>query len=147
MLKNILIVESRYYEDIAELLFDAVCDELKKYNFKYNFNYKTIEVLGALEIPILISKAIKEGIYDGYIALGCVIKGETSHYDIVSSISAKSLSELAIKHSVPITNGILTVDNKEQALYRADKNKKNVGGHAAKACINLIESFDSIKFS
>ena len=143
MSKNILIVESRYYEDIAEMLFDAVCDELRE----YNFNYKNIEVLGALEIPILISKAIKEDIYDGYIALGCVIRGETSHYDIVSSVSAKSLSELAIKHSVPITNGILTVDNKEQALYRADKNKKNVGGHAAKACINLIESFDSIKFS
>ena len=143
MSKNILIVESRYYEEIAAMLFDAVCDELKV----SNFNYKTIEVLGALEIPVLISKAIKEDIYDGYIALGCVIKGETSHYDIVSSISAKSLSELAIKHSVPITNGILTVDNKEQALYRADKNKKNVGGHAAKACINLIETFDSYKFS
>ena len=143
MSKNILIVESRYYEDIAEMLFDAVCDELKK----YNFNYKTIEVVGALEIPILISKSIKEDIYDGYIALGCVIKGETSHYDIVSSVSAKSLSELAIKYSVPITNGILTVDNKEQALFRADKNKKNVGGHAAKACMNLIEKFDSIKFS
>ena len=124
------------------MLFDAVCDELKE----HDFNYKTIEVLGALEIPILISKAIKEDIYDGYIALGCVIKGETSHYDIVSSISAKSLSELAIKNSVPITNGILTVDNKEQALYRADKNKKNVGGHAAKACMNLIKAFDLIKF-
>ena len=143
MSKNILIVESRYYEDIAEMLFDAVSNELRE----YNFNYKTIEVLGALEIPILISKAIKEDIYDGYIALGCVIKGETSHYDIVSSVSAKSISELAIKHSVPITNGILTVDNKEQALYRAYKNKKNVGGHAAKACINLIETFDTIKFS
>ena len=141
MSKNILIVESKYYRDIAEMLFDAVCYELKE----YNFNYKSIEVLGALEIPVLISKAIKQDAYDGFIALGCVIKGETSHYDIVSSISAKSLSELAIKHSVPITNGILTVDNKEQALYRADKNKKNVGGHAAKACINLIETFDSIK--
>ena len=143
MSKNILIVESRYYEDIAEMLFDAVCVELRE----YNFNYKTIEVLGALEIPVLISKAIKEDIYDGYIALGCVIKGETSHYDIVSYVSAKSLSELAIKHSVPITNGILTVDKKDQALYRANKNKKNVGGHVAKACINLIEKFEYIKFS
>ena len=143
MSKNILIVESRYYEDVAEMLFDAVCDQLKE----NNFNYKSIEVLGALEIPILISKAITEDIYDGFIALGCVIKGETSHYDIVSSISAHSLSKLAIKHAVPITNGILTVDNKDQALYRADKNKKNIGGHAAKACINLIESFNSIKLS
>ena len=143
MSKNILIVESRYYEDVAEMLFDAVCDQLKE----NNFNYKSIEVLGALEIPILISKAITEDIYDGFIALGCVIKGETSHYDIVSSISAHSLSKLAIKHAVPITNGILTVDNKDQALYRADKDKKNIGGHAAKACMNLIESFNSIKLS
>ena len=143
MSKNILIVESRYYEDVAEMLFDAACDQLKE----NNFNYKSIEVLGALEIPILISKAITEDIYDGFIALGCVIKGETSHYDIVSSISAHSLSKLAIKHAVPITNGILTVDNKDQALYRADKNKKNIGGHAAKACMNLIESFNSIKLS
>ena len=143
MSKNILIVESRYYEDVAEMLFDAACDQLKE----NNFNYKSIEVLGALEIPILISKAITEDIYDGFIALGCVIKGETSHYDIVSSISAYSLSKLAIKHVVPITNGILTVDNKDQALFRADKDKKNIGGHAAKACMNLIESFNSIKLS
>jgi 6,7-dimethyl-8-ribityllumazine synthase len=141
--KNILIVESRYYEDVAEMLFDAVCDQLKE----NNFNYKSIEVLGALEIPIMRSKAIKEDIYDGFIALGCVIKGETSHYDIVSSVSAHSLSKLAIKHAVPITNGILTVDNKDQALYRADTNKKNIGGHAAKACMNLIESFNSVKLS
>ena len=143
MSKNILIVESRYYEDVAEMLFDAACDQLKE----NNFNYKSIEVLGALEIPILISKAITEDIYDGFIALGCVIKGETSHYDIVSFVSAHSLSKLAIRHAVPITNGILTVDNKDQALYRADKNKKNIGGHAAKACMNLIESFNSIKLS
>ena len=137
MSKNILIVESRYYDDIAEMLIDAVYNELKE----YNFNYKTIEVLGALEIPILISKAIKEDVYDGYIALGCVIKGETSHYDIVSEISANYLLKLSTKYVIPITNGILTVNNKQQALYRADKNKKNHGGHAAKACIKLIESF------
>ena len=140
MAKNILIVESRYYEDIAEMLLDAAVDEINK----YKYNYKTIEVLGALEIPILISKAIKENKYDGFIALGCVVRGETSHYDIVSSISASSFLTLVNKHLIPITNGILTVNNRQQALFRADKNKKNHGGHAAKACIKLINSFELV---
>ena len=101
-----------------------------------------MEVLGALEIPILIKKAIISNKYDGFIALGCVIRGETSHYDIVSNYSAKALIDLAINNTIPISNGILTVDNKEQALVRACKTKKNNGGHAAKACIELIESFN-----
>ena len=70
--------------------------------------------------------------------MGCVIRGETSHYDIVSNYSAKALIDLAINNTIPISNGILTVDNKEQALVRACKTKKNNGGHAAKACIELI---------
>ena len=137
MSNNILIVESRYYKDIASMLLDAAISEINKYKYQY----KTIDVHGALEIPILISKAIKENKYDGFIALGCVIRGETSHYDIVSEISANYLLKLSTKYVIPITNGILTVNNKQQALYRADKNKKNHGGHAAKACIKLIESF------
>ena len=73
--------------------------------------------------------------------MGCVIRGETSHYDIVSNYSAKALIDLAIDNTIPISNGILTVDNKEQALVRASKTKNN-GGHAAKACIELIKSFN-----
>ena len=133
MSKNILIVESRYYEDIAEMLFDAVSNELRE----YNFNYKTIEVLGALEIPILISKAIKEDIYDGYIALGCVIRGETSHYDIVAENSAKALSQLGLD-GICIGNGILTVDSIEQAIERSDPKLKNKGKNVVKALISLL---------
>ena len=138
MSKKVLIVESRYYEDIANLLLEATIEQLNFYNVKF----EKMEVLGALEIPILIKKAIISDKYDGFIALGCVIRGETSHYDIVSNYSAKALIELAINNTIPISNGILTVDNKEQALVRASKTKKNNGGHAAKACIDLIKSFN-----
>ena len=129
MSKKVLIVESRYYEDISNLLLEATIEQLNVYNVKF----EKMEVLGALEIPILIKKAIITGKYDGFIALGCVIRGETSHYDIVSNNSAKALIDLAINNTIPISNGILTVDNKEQALVRACKTKKNNGGHASKA--------------
>ena len=134
---KVLIVESRYYEDISNLLLDATIEELTINKIKF----EKIKVLGALEIPILIKKAIISNKYDGYIALGCVIRGETSHYELVSNYSAKALMDLAIQNTIPITNSILTVENKEQALIRADKSKKNVGGHAARACIELINSF------
>ena len=137
---KVLIVESRYYEDVSNLLLDASIEELT--NNKITFD--KIEVLGALEIPILIKKAIISNKYNGYIALGCVIRGETSHFDIVSNYSAKALMDLAIQNTIPISNGILTVENKEQALIRANKSKKNVGGHAARACIELINSFNSL---
>ena len=134
---KVLIVESRYYEDISNLLLDATIEELTINKIKF----EKIGVLGALEIPILIKKAIISNKYDGFIALGCVIRGETSHYELVSNYSAKALMDLAIQNTIPITNSILTVENKEQALIRADKSKKNVGGHAARACIELINSF------
>ena len=137
---KVLIVESRYYEDISNLLLDATIEELTINKIKF----EKIEVLGALEIPILIKKAIISNKYDGYIALGCVIRGETSHYELVSNYSAKALMDLAIQNTIPITNSILTVENKEQALIRADKSKKNVGGHSARACIELINSFKLI---
>ena len=134
---KVLIVESRYYEDVSNLLLDASIEELTNNKIKFD----KIEVLGALEIPILIKKAIISNKYNGYIALGCVIRGETSHFDIVSNYSAKALMDLAVQNTIPISNGILTVENKEQALIRANKSKKNVGGHAARACIELINSF------
>ena len=140
---NILIIDANYYKDISNNLMLGITNVLDNSDFSYIY----YSVSGALEIPVAMNLLLSKSKFIGAIGVGCVVRGQTSHYDIVSSVSAKSLSELAIKHSVPITNGILTVDNKEQALYRADKNKKNVGGHAAKACINIIETFDTIKFS
>ena len=134
-MKKILIVAGDYYKDITKGLLNSALKKLPK-----NFKVKIIKVPGVFEIPVTISKNIKK--FDAFIALGCVIRGETSHYDIVSNYSAKALIDLAINNTIPISNGILTVDNKEQALVRACKTKKNNGGHAAKACIELIESFN-----
>ena len=108
MSKKVLIVESRYYEDIANLLLEATIEQLNFYNVKFD----KIEVLGALEIPILIKKAIISDKYDGFIALGCVIRGETSHYDIVSNYSTKALIDLAkkLKTKIPNLNQIKKID-------------------------------------
>ena len=129
MSKNILIVESRYYEDVAEMLFDSVCDQLKE----NNFNYKSIEVLGALEIPILISKAITEDIYDGFIALGCVIKGQTPHFEFICSASTNAIMELSVESKKPIGNGIITCLTMSQA-----KARKTKGTEAAKAVMSVL---------
>ena len=117
MNKKCLIVIANYYENISNNLLQSALKSLKN-----KLSFKIIYVPGVFEIPITISKNIKK--YDGFIALGCVIRGETSHYDIVSSYSAKALIDLAINNTIPISNGILTVDNKDQALARASKTKK-----------------------
>ena len=115
MTKNILIVESRYYKDVASMLLDAAVSEINKYKYQY----KTIDVHGALEIPILISKAIKEDKYDGFIALGCVIKGETPHFDFLCNSIFISLLGLSTKSNKPIGNGIITALNMSQAKKRS----------------------------
>ena len=137
MNEKFLIVESRYYIDIADLLLQGACNVLD--DFSYEFDQ--IEVNGALEIPIAISMAINQNKYCGFIALGCVIKGETSHFDIVCRESARGLMELGLNNAIPITNGILTVKNHKQALIRASFDKKNYGGHAASSAISLYECF------
>ena len=103
---------------------------------------------GALEIPQVLAQAAATGLvprraengkWDGAIALGCVIRGETSHYDIVCNNANHWLMEVAIKHAVPLGNGILTVDNEKQALARARGGAEGKGGDAARACLRLIE--------
>ena len=106
---------------------------------KSNKEYQVIDVPGALEIPSTISILNESKKYDAFIALGCVIRGQTTHYDYVCQESAHGLSLLAINHKIAIGNGILTVENEEQAIARADKDQKNKGGFAAKTCIRMIE--------
>ena len=101
--------------------------------------YDIVNVMGALEIPAVISYAIQSKKYIGFIALGCVIRGETSHYDIVANESAQGLMTLSLKKHAAIGNAILTVENKEQAIVRADPSQKNKGGFAVEACISMIE--------
>lgn len=101
-------------------------------------SYELVHVPGALEIPSAIAMGDTSGKYDGYVALGCVIRGETSHYDIVAGESARGLNDLAIKKLLPIGNGILTTENREQALKRANVKQGNKGGFAANAMLSML---------
>ncbi|MEJ0010484.1 MAG: 6,7-dimethyl-8-ribityllumazine synthase [Alphaproteobacteria bacterium] len=98
-----------------------------------------IEVPGAFEIPSAIAAAAASGRYGGFVALGCVIRGETTHYDIISQTSARGLMELATRERLAIGNGILTCENLAQAERRADPALGDKGGEAARACLRLIE--------
>src|SRR5690349_2793017 len=130
-MKKILIIEARFYEHLADMLAEGALAEIKA----AGLDYDRIPVPGAFEIPAAISMAIAGGKYDGYVALGCVIRGETSHYDYVCGEAARGINKLAMKYNAPIGFGIITAENEAQSLVRADKAKKNMGGKAAKACI------------
>src|SRR5688572_18661486 len=144
---HILIVEARFYEDIADELVRGAIIELEKAGATYD----RIAVPGAFEIPAAINFALTaaEGgtpandesavpRYDGYVALGCVIRGETTHYDYVCEESARGLQDLAITYMLAIGNGILTVENEEQAWERARVERLNKGGGAAEACLAMV---------
>ena len=140
MLKpNILIVEARYYAHIANYLLDGATAALSA----GGASFERVTVPGALEIPaaILFAAKMSEGAgktYDGFVALGCVIRGETYHFEIVAGESARGLMDLGLHHGVCIGNGILTVENEEQALVRATPTGGDKGGDAARACLALI---------
>ncbi len=140
---HFMIVTSPYYSEVSDHLLNGAKAELDA----ARATYEIFEATGALEIPTAIkfgilreqSHGIAHQAFDGYIALGCIIRGETSHYDIVCNISANGLSQLSLEYNVPIGNGILTCDNMEQAIIRADPKQKNKGGHAAKAALGLFK--------
>jgi 6,7-dimethyl-8-ribityllumazine synthase len=135
---RILIVESGYYEDIADTLLAGARRALDAAKAAYD----VVTVPGALEIPQAIALALKGSRgappYDGVVALGCVIRGETSHYDIVAGESARALMDVGIATGVPVGNGILTVDTPEQARRRADLDGGDKGGTAAAAALALV---------
>lgn len=133
---NILIVEARFYSHIANALLDGATAALDA----AGANFERISVPGALEIPpvIAMAAASEGGGYDGFVALGCVIRGETYHFEIVSGESARGLMDLGIQRNLCIGNGILTVENEEQALVRASTTGSDKGGDAARACLALI---------
>ena len=139
---HLMIVEARYYDDIADLQLQGVKQALDA----THATYEILPVPGALEIPAAIHYAVKSLDFDpnrrrcdGYIALGCVLKGGTQHDEIVGDLSAKGLQELALRYTLAISNGILTCDTKEQALERADPAKLNRAGEAANAALRMIE--------
>jgi len=133
---NILIVEARFYSHIANALLDGATAALDA----AGANFERISVPGALEIPPAIAMVARSegGGYDGFVALGCVIRGETYHFEIVSGESARGLMDLGVQQGLCIGNGILTVENEEQALVRASTTGSDKGGDAARACLALI---------
>jgi 6,7-dimethyl-8-ribityllumazine synthase len=140
---HILIVEARFYEDIADELVKGAMSALEKAGVTFD----RLAVPGAFEIPAAIRMAIRamhfhphRRRYDGYVALGCVIRGETTHYDYVCQESARGLQDLALEFTLALGYGILTVENESQAWERARVDRKNKGGDAARACLAMIEA-------
>lgn len=136
-----MIVEARYYSEIADSLLEGAKATLDK----AGATYEKFEAPGAFEIPAAISYALIEQDmsdmhrFDGYLALGCVIRGETSHYDHICEESARALMSLSVEYGLALGNGILTVENQDQAWARARLDEKDKGGEAAAACLAMID--------
>jgi 6,7-dimethyl-8-ribityllumazine synthase len=142
---KLLIVEARFYDDLADALLEGAKVALDAAGVSYD----VVTVPGALEIPAVISFALDGAEnggedYDGFVALGCVIRGETYHFDIVANESSRALMELSVEESLPIGNGILTVENDEQAWARARRDQGDKGGFAARAALTMIALRDRL---
>jgi 6,7-dimethyl-8-ribityllumazine synthase len=137
---HVLIVEARFYDDMADALLDGAKSALDEACASYD----VVTVMGALEIPAAITFALigeEEGgkKYDGFVALGVIIRGETYHFDVVANESARALMDLSVDAAIPLGNGIMTVDTEAQAWARVKKSELDKGGFAAKAALKMIE--------
>ncbi|MBA2920964.1 6,7-dimethyl-8-ribityllumazine synthase [Sphingomonas sp. MAH-20] len=130
---RLLIVEARFYDHLNDLLLEGTRAAIEAAGHEH----ETITVPGALEVPAAIALAAESGRYDGYVALGVVIRGETYHFEIVSNESARGIMALTLD-GLAIGNGILTVENEAQALTRARRSEKDKGGEAAKAALAML---------
>ncbi len=138
---HILFIEARFYEDISDLLVEGATAEC----VSRGVSFERVTVPGALEIPQVLAAAATardagRSAFDGAVALGCVIRGETAHYDIVCHNANHWLMDVAVRHEFPVGNAILTVDTKAQALARAEGGSKGKGGDAVRACLRLVEA-------
>jgi 6,7-dimethyl-8-ribityllumazine synthase len=133
---RILLVEARYYGHIADELLRGAIGALDRAGIAHEL----VTIPGAFEIPgaIQFAHLSRQG-FDGYVALGCVIRGETSHYDLVCGECARGIQELTVRERLAIGFGVLTVENEAQALARARVDKKDKGGEAVRACLAMIE--------
>ena len=132
---HLLIVEARFYNDISDALLAGATTVLER----AGATFERVAVPGALEIPAAVAMAVASNKrFDGYVALGCVIRGETTHYETVANESARALMDLAVTHRLALGNGILTVENEEQAWARARAGEMNKGGAAAEAALAMI---------
>jgi len=138
---HVLFIEARFYEDIADLLIEGATAECAK----RGVTFERVAVPGALEIPQVLAaaaaaRAAGRATFDGVVVLGCIIRGETAHYDIVCHNANHWLMDVAVRHEVPVGNAILTVDTRAQAVARAEGGIIGKGGDAARACLKVIET-------
>lgn len=131
---HVLIVEARFYDHLNDMLLDGVRSALEA----EGHSHETVTVPGALEVPAAIGLADQTQRFDAFVALGVIIRGETYHFEVVSNESARGIMALTLD-GLAIGNGILTVENEEQALARADKTRKDKGGEAAKAALAMFQ--------
>jgi 6,7-dimethyl-8-ribityllumazine synthase len=136
---HLLIIDARFYEDLADELVQGAVAALES----AGATHERVSVPGAFEVPAALSMALEamdegEARYDGFVLLGCVIRGETSHYDIVAGESARAIMDLATGEALAVGYGILTVDNREQAWARARVDGLNKGGGAAEAALAMV---------
>jgi 6,7-dimethyl-8-ribityllumazine synthase len=136
---HLLIIEARFYDDLADELLRGAVGAIER----AGATYERVTVPGALEIPAALAMALEavesgSADFDGYVALGCVIRGETTHYDTVANESARALMDLAVDEALAVGNGILTVENDDQAWARARVHEQNKGGAAAEAALRMV---------
>ncbi|CAK0739391.1 6,7-dimethyl-8-ribityllumazine synthase 1 [uncultured Gammaproteobacteria bacterium] len=139
---HVLILEARFYDDIADELAKGSINQIEE----AGATFERVSVPGVFELPAAVRFAVRSmdfysgrRRFDGYIVLGCVIRGETTHYDIVANESARALQEVAVRYTLALGFGVLTVENREQAWARASVKHKNKGAEAARACLEMIE--------
>ncbi|MZR31044.1 6,7-dimethyl-8-ribityllumazine synthase [Sneathiella litorea] len=139
---HVLIIEADFYRDISDSLLEGAIEVLEA----AGASYEVVQVPGCLEIPAAVRFAIKSmefmggrRRFDAYVALGCVIRGETSHYDTVSEESARALMDISTDYCIAVGNGIITCENEAQAWARARKEDKNKGGGAAEAALQMLK--------
>lgn len=135
--RHFLVVEARFYDDIADELLRGATAALENAGATFD----VVTVPGALEVPAAISMALdgQPDEYDGFVGLGCVIRGETTHYEIVAGESARALMQLSVDEAIALGNGILTVENEAQAWARARVAEQDKGGGAARAALAMAE--------
>jgi 6,7-dimethyl-8-ribityllumazine synthase len=140
---RVLLIDAPYYGAIAEALMVGAVAELEA----AGATFERVQVPGALEIPLALGQAVAAGLipagaanarFDGCVALGCVIRGETTHYETVCANANHWLMEIAVRHGIPLGNAILTVETEDQALARAEGGRRGKGADAVRACLSLI---------
>lgn len=131
---HIALIQATFYQEIGAQLHDAATQVLEA----HGCTYEVINVPGCFEIPSALQMVCTSERFDGAITLGCVIRGETTHYDYVCQESARGINQLSLTHHFPVGYGIITAENQTQALVRADATQKNVGGRAAEACLHML---------